>query len=199
MRLVINSLTSGKDLPRAFFPRQLRQSRRARSDHSEGSSGVMHSKGGGGVLRAAVPSPRVDGHRDAGGGLEVCDPWQQLEGVAQKRRTSSSSINSGQLVATAAARVRRAKSPPPSSRRQRGAHRPRQTPGRALGNAASMACGDTGLVALGTTPAVGQSFPAERLGISLTRRLPTPPDRPSHHARPGPLSFFKHPSSAEQI
>jgi hypothetical protein len=24
---------------------------------------------------------------------------------------------------------------------------------------------------------VGQSFPAERLGISLTRRLPTPPDR----------------------
>ena len=35
-----------------------------------------------------------------------------------------------------------------------------------------------------------QSFPAERLGISLTRRLPTPPDRPSHHARPGPLSFF---------
>ena len=44
----------------------------------------MHSKGGGGVLRAAVPSPRVDGHRDAGGGLEVvCDPWQQLEGVAE--------------------------------------------------------------------------------------------------------------------
>jgi hypothetical protein len=45
-------------------------------------------------------------------------------------------------------------------------------------------------------PAVGRSFPAERLGISLTRRLPTPPDRPSHHDRPGPLSFFKHPSSA---
>ena len=50
-----------------------------------------------------------------------------------------------------------------------------------------------------TQPAVGQSFPAERLGISLTRRLPTPPDRPSHHARPGPPSFFKHPSSPEQI
>jgi hypothetical protein len=50
-----------------------------------------------------------------------------------------------------------------------------------------------------TQPAVGQSFPPERLGISLTRRLPTPPDRPSHHARPGPLSFFKHPSSPEQI
>ena len=35
-----------------------------------------------------------------------------------------------------------------------------------------------------TQPAVGQSFPTERLGISLTRRLPTPLDRPSHHARP---------------
>ena len=52
---------------------------------------------------------------------------------------------------------------------------------------------------LGTAPRVGQSFPTERLGISLTRRLPTPPDRPSHQARPGPRSFFKHPSSPEQI
>jgi hypothetical protein len=30
---------------------------------------------------------------------------------------------------------------------------------------------------LRTTPAVGQSFPTERLGIILTRRLPPPPDR----------------------
>ena len=48
----------------------------------------------------------------------------------------------------------------------------------------------------GTQPAVGQSFPAERLHGNqpypyLTRRLPTPPDRPSHHDRPGPLSVFK--------
>ena len=50
-----------------------------------------------------------------------------------------------------------------------------------------------------TQPAVGQSFPTERLGISLTRRLPTPPDRPSHHYWPGAPSFFKHPSSPEQI
>ena len=56
-----------------------------------------------------------------------------------------------------------------------------------------------GLGWLGTAPRVGQSFPAERLGISLTRRLPTPPDRPSHHYWPGPPSFFKHPSSPEQI
>ena len=52
---------------------------------------------------------------------------------------------------------------------------------------------------LGTAPRVGQSFPTERLGISLTRRLPTPPDRPSHHYWPGALSFFKHPSSPVKI
>ena len=56
-----------------------------------------------------------------------------------------------------------------------------------------------GLGWLGTAPRVGQSFPAERLGISLTRRLPTPPDRPSCHYWPGAPSFFKHPSSPEQI
>ena len=55
------------------------------------------------------------------------------------------------------------------------------------------------LGSLGTAPRVGQSFPTERLGISLTRRLPTPPDRPSHHSWPVALSFFKHPSSPEQI
>ena len=39
-------------------------------------------------------------------------------------------------------------------------------------------------------PWVGQSFPTERLGFSLTSRLATLLDWPSHHARPGPLSFF---------
>jgi len=52
---------------------------------------------------------------------------------------------------------------------------------------------------LGTAPRVGQSFPTERLGISLTRRLPTPPDRPSHHYWPDAPSFFKPPTSPEQI
>ena len=42
-------------------------------------------------------------------------------------------------------------------------------------------------------PAVGQSFLTERLGISLTRRPPTPPDRPSHQDRRGAPAFFKHP------
>ena len=43
-----------------------------------------HSEWGGGVRRASVPSPHVNGHGDAGGGLEpVRDPWQKLEGVAE--------------------------------------------------------------------------------------------------------------------
>jgi hypothetical protein len=41
--------------------------------------------------------------------------------------------------------------------------------------------------------AVGQSFLTERLVISLTRRPPTPPDRPSHQDRRGAPAFFKHP------
>ena len=45
------------------------------------------------------------------------------------------------------------------------------------------------------TPWVGQSFVTERLGMTLTSRLRTPPDRPSHHARPRALSFFFHPGS----
>ena len=44
-------------------------------------------------------------------------------------------------------------------------------------------------------PWVGQSFLAERLGMTLTSRLRTPPDRPSHHTRPGALSFFFLPGS----
>jgi hypothetical protein len=36
-------------------------------------------------------------------------------------------------------------------------------------------------------PAVGQSFPAERLGISLTRRLPTPPPQCTDSTSAGPL------------
>ena len=43
---------------------------------------------------------------------------------------------------------------------------------------------------------VGQSFGAERLGFSLTSRLATPLDWPSHHTRPGPPVFFFHPESA---
>ena len=43
---------------------------------------------------------------------------------------------------------------------------------------------------------VGQSFPTERLGFSLTSRLATPLDWPSHHTRPGPPVFFFHPESA---
>ena len=46
---------------------------------------------------------------------------------------------------------------------------------------------------------VGQSFPAERLGMTLTSRLRTPPDRPSHHTRRGPLSFFFSPALQPQV
>ena len=45
-------------------------------------------------------------------------------------------------------------------------------------------------------PWVGQSFPTERLGFSLTSRLATPLDWPSHHTRPGAPVFFFHPESA---
>ena len=50
-----------------------------------------------------------------------------------------------------------------------------------------------------TPPGVGRSFLAERLGMTLTSRLRTPPDRPSHHAWPGPLSFPPHPGSPGAI
>ena len=44
---------------------------------------------------------------------------------------------------------------------------------------------------LAKNPAVvGQSFGAEQLGFSLTSRLATPLDLPSHHTRPGALSSF---------
>ena len=45
-------------------------------------------------------------------------------------------------------------------------------------------------------PWVGQSFGTERLGFSLTSRLATPLDWPSHHTRPGAPVFFFHPESA---
>ena len=45
-------------------------------------------------------------------------------------------------------------------------------------------------------PWVGQSFGAERLGFSLTSRLATLLDWPSHHARPRAPVFFFHPESA---
>ena len=52
---------------------------------------------------------------------------------------------------------------------------------------------------LAKNPAVvGQSFGTERLGFSLTSRLATPLDWPSHHTRPEPPVFFFHPESAEE-
>ena len=40
-------------------------------------------------------------------------------------------------------------------------------------------------------PWVGQSLGTERLGMTLTSRLRTPPDRPSHHTwRSAPAFFF---------
>ena len=65
--------------------------------------------------------------------------------------------------------------------------RPRQSgQGAELGNGENVACERAYRLGRRRTQSrVGQSFLAERLGMTLTSRVPTPPDRPSYHARPG--------------
>ena len=58
---------------------------------------------------------------------------------------------------------------------------------------------ELGLGSLVNAPWVGQSFLAERLGMTLTGRLRTPLDRPSHHARRRSPAFFFFPQPPEQV